>query len=207
MVPQHDNLPASFRRHPVELDDPALADEGFVPVPGIVGALEREHRSLGRRHFDDDIVEIVARSQETQASPGLFPGRIHVDQHGDDLAHRVGVDLSVAGAALAADRRRGGATGELKTKFLLEGCAELVAFQVVEQGLEGGTEIDLAGRKAAPLGDLGIVGVDARRAPPNRQSRRQSGAGTAPAPAAYRGRRQVADNPAFFALFSTEKAN
>src|SRR5277367_6971134 len=47
VVAQHRHPAIAFGSDPVELDDPALASERLVAVPGIVGPLEREQRSLG----------------------------------------------------------------------------------------------------------------------------------------------------------------
>src|ERR1700722_10942536 len=55
VVAQHRHPPIAFRSDPVELDDPAFSREGLVPMPRIVGPLERQQRSFGRRHFHDDI--------------------------------------------------------------------------------------------------------------------------------------------------------
>ena len=59
-MPQHGNLPVPFRGDPVELDDPPLAHEGFVPMPGIVCTLERYQSSLDGWHLNEDIIEITA---------------------------------------------------------------------------------------------------------------------------------------------------
>src|SRR3984957_10366611 len=92
MMAQHRHPPIAFRSDPVELDDPALAGEGLVPVPRVVGALERQQRSLGRRHLHDHIVEVVGRLQEAQAAAGILPTRVHVDEDGNNLAFRIGVE-------------------------------------------------------------------------------------------------------------------
>jgi hypothetical protein len=53
---QHDDLPVPPGRDPIELDNPPFAHEGLVSVPGIVGALERDQRSLDRRHFNNEVI-------------------------------------------------------------------------------------------------------------------------------------------------------
>ena len=62
-MPKHGDLPIALRRQPIELNDAALADKGFMSVPRIVAAFEREQRACDRRHLDDDIAEIVRGSQ------------------------------------------------------------------------------------------------------------------------------------------------
>src|SRR6185437_15526395 len=106
MVAQHRHPPIALGRHPVELDDPALASERLVPVPGIVGPLEGEQRSLDRGHLHDHVVEVIGRFEEAQAAAGILPGRVHIDENRNDLALRIGMNAPVLLAALAPDRRR-----------------------------------------------------------------------------------------------------
>src|SRR5437868_9948741 len=119
-------MAAAFGGHPVELNDAPLALERLMPVPGIVRAPEGHERALDRRHFGDEIVEILARAQQAQAAARLLPGRVHVQEHGDDLAFRVGMDLAIAAAAASAHRSGGGSAREIDAEFLLEGCAKFV---------------------------------------------------------------------------------
>ncbi len=86
MVPEHCDLPVALRGKPVELDDAALADKRLMAMPRIVAALERKQRARNRRHFDNDVIKIVRRTQQAQSSAGLAPAFIHVDENGDDLA-------------------------------------------------------------------------------------------------------------------------
>jgi hypothetical protein len=72
-----------------------------MAVPGIVATFESQHRAGDRRHFDDDVVEIGGRAQQAQPAAGLLPRLVHIEQHGDDLALGVGVDLAVAEVAAA----------------------------------------------------------------------------------------------------------
>ena len=58
---------------PVELDDAPLAVEGLVPVPGILGPPEGEHRAADRRDLHDRIVEIVGRLQKPEPSARMLP--------------------------------------------------------------------------------------------------------------------------------------
>ena len=72
------------------------------------------------------------------------------------------MDAPVSGAALAADRNRGRAPGEIESELLLERLPEFVAFQVVEEFAERGAVGKLRDREAPALGDLRVVGVDLR---------------------------------------------
>src|SRR3984885_11380073 len=162
MVAQRRHPPIAFRCDPVELDDPAFADERFVAMPGIVGPFEREQRSLGRRHLHDHVVEVVGRFQQAQAAAGILPARVHVNEHRNDLAFRVGMDPTVLGATLTANRRRGRPPGEIEAELLFERIAELVALQFGDELTERWTIGKLPDGEAPALGDLRIVGVDFR---------------------------------------------
>src|SRR5512135_114934 len=50
-------------RHPVELDDTPRTIERLETVPGVGLVLEHEQCSLVRRHFGNDVIEIVGRTQ------------------------------------------------------------------------------------------------------------------------------------------------
>ena len=109
---------------PVELDDPALAFERQMAVPGTVGAEESDERAVGRRHFDGDIVDVVTRTKKTEAAAVVVPGGIQVEQDGDNFAGGVVVNLSVVRAATPSDRDSGRAAGKVDAKFFLEGFAK-----------------------------------------------------------------------------------
>src|SRR5690242_9836158 len=83
-------------RHPVELDDAARTVERLESVPGVGRVLEDEERAFIGRHFGDDVVEIVRRTQQTQPPGRALPLAVHIDENGDQLALAVGVDLAVA---------------------------------------------------------------------------------------------------------------
>jgi hypothetical protein len=82
---QHGNLAIALRRKPIELDDAPFANEGFMAVPRIVTPLERQQRSRNRRYFNDNVIEIAGRSQQSQSAPRLVPTLVHVDENGDDF--------------------------------------------------------------------------------------------------------------------------
>src|ERR1700722_1125397 len=138
VVAQHRHSAISFRSDPVELDDPAFASKGLVPVPGIVRPFERKQRTLGRGHLHDHVVEVVGRFQQAQATAGILPARVHVNEDRNDLAFRIGVDAPVLRAALTPNRRRGRAPGELEAELLLERFAEIVALEFGDKLAERG---------------------------------------------------------------------
>src|ERR1700722_674212 len=169
VVAQHRHPAIAFGGDPIELDDPAFAGKGLVPVPGIVSPLERQERPLGRRHLHDHIIEVVSRFQQAQAAAGILPSGVHVNEDGDDLAFRIGMDASIFLAALAPNRRRGRPPGEIEAEFLLEGFAEIAALEFGDELAERRPIGKLRDGKAPALGDLWIVGVDLRaRLRPNK---------------------------------------
>ena len=147
--------------HPVELDHAALAFEGQMAVPGAVGTQKGDERAVGRRNFDGHIVDVFTRTKETEAAAGIVPRGIQVEQHGDNFAGGIVVDLAVVRAATAAHRDGGGAAGEVHAKFFLEGFAKFRGLQRVNHGLEAGAEFYGIQREAARLRDAGIIGIDA----------------------------------------------
>jgi hypothetical protein len=42
-----------------------------VAMPRVVATFEREERSLNRRHFEDHVIDIVRRLQQSQSPPAL----------------------------------------------------------------------------------------------------------------------------------------
>jgi hypothetical protein len=147
--------------HPVELDDAALAFERQMAVPGTVGTQESDERAVGRRDFDGHVVDVVTRAKKTEAAAGIVPGGIQVEQHGNNFAGGIVVNLAVVRAAAAAHRDGGGTAGEVHAKFFLEGFAKFFRLKRIDHGLEAGTEFDGIEREAARLRDAGIIGIDA----------------------------------------------
>src|SRR5271166_3232255 len=160
LVAQHGDAAVAFRRDPVELDHAALARERLVAVPGIVGALEGQKRPGRGRNLHDRIVEAVGRFQQPQPPARMLPLRVHVDQNGDDLARRVGMDAPVSWAAVTADGDRVRSADKIEAELLLENLAEFVTRQFVEEISEMGAVRKLIDREAAALGDPRIVAVD-----------------------------------------------
>src|SRR5580704_8395080 len=108
MPEPHDRLIALIH-HPVELHDAALAAKRQMSVPGMIRAQKSDEippsgDNFGRRVFD------VFCAQQTQASPGVIPERIQINQDRDDFANRIGVNLAVAAGTAPAHRNRRGPT-------------------------------------------------------------------------------------------------
>ncbi len=86
VMPQHDQLLAPLRGHPVELNDAAFARRRQCPCQ------ERSERRKAMSvpphggDFLGEIVDVGSRAQQAQPAAGLVPGGIEVDQNRDDLA-------------------------------------------------------------------------------------------------------------------------
>src|SRR6202050_127807 len=132
-----------------------------MPVPGAVETQEGDERAVGRRNFDRHIVDVVTRAKKAEAAAGIVPRGIQVEQHGDNFAGGIVVDLAVVRAATAAHRDSGGTAGEVYAEFFLEGFAKFRGLQRVNHGLEAGAEFNGIKREAARLRDAGIIGIDA----------------------------------------------
>ena len=105
-MPQRDQFLAALVGDPVELDYPAFADELLVTVPGVVAPAETDQvPSTGGTSAIMSSRSVPGLQQPQAASLG-FPAVVHVDQDGDDLAGRVGVDEPIPGATPAACRDR-----------------------------------------------------------------------------------------------------
>ena len=144
-------------RHPVELDDAARPCDRRMAVPGMRRDAESEQRSGRRRHFGDDILEIVRRAQQPQPAARRLPGFVHIDEDGDELGSGVGMDPAVAGPRLAAHRDHGRAIGEIDGELLGEGGAEIRPLELGDEGGESRAIAQIGQRKAARLGNLRVI--------------------------------------------------
>src|SRR3954464_10392964 len=89
---------------PVHLDRAARAVERLMAVPGFLRTPKDEQRPAMRRDLLGVVVEVRAVLQDTQPPAVLVPRVIHVEEHGDELGGRIGVDLAVVRTAFAAHR-------------------------------------------------------------------------------------------------------
>jgi hypothetical protein len=71
--------------YPVELNHAPLAGERFVAMPRVIAPLKCKKRPFHRRHFEDDVIEIGARSQQTQSAARVSPTRVQINQKAYDL--------------------------------------------------------------------------------------------------------------------------
>src|SRR5271166_2002456 len=92
----------------------------------------------------------------------MLPRRIHVIQVRDDLAPRVGMDSSVLGAAMAADRDGMRQAREIEIELVLESFTERLRRELIEELAECGSIRQLVNRKASALGDAGVIAIDFR---------------------------------------------
>jgi|SRR6516162_3100530 len=160
MMAQHRQPLIARGREPVELNHAPLADKRLMAMPGVARPLESNKGALSGRDFKNNVADVVARAQQAQAAARIFPAGIHIDEYGDDLAQRIRVDSAVARAAPTAHRNRARPSRQINVKFPLEGCAELIGLELIEEARKCrpvGNPVDW---KAAPLRYLRIILVD-----------------------------------------------
>src|SRR5882672_4950381 len=94
-------------RDVVELDGAPLAVEGLVPVPAIGRDLEDQAASGVGRYLGRVAGQVVVVIEEAEAPFGRAPAGIQVQQGGDELRLRIGVDAAVflSGAAAHGEHR------------------------------------------------------------------------------------------------------
>src|SRR6266478_5715329 len=88
----------------VELDGAPLAVEGLVPVPAVGRDLEDQAASGVGRYLGGVASQVVVVVEEPQAPLGRAPAGVQVEQHGDQLGFRIGVDPAVLFPRAAANR-------------------------------------------------------------------------------------------------------
>src|SRR5690606_40649711 len=79
----------------VHLDGQALAHHRLVAVPAVVGHLKHHHGAELGGDFLDKVVEIGAIAENAQMAAAVPPVLVEVQQHGDHLGFRLGVDTAV----------------------------------------------------------------------------------------------------------------
>src|SRR5260221_8040454 len=126
-------------------------------------AAERDHHAGDRRYLSDAILEIVGASQQAQAAGLRLPNRVHVQQQGDDLGRRIGMDATVLAVALAAQRDHRRTPGEVYREFLLDCLAQRLAFQLGGEVAEGAAAHLGTERKAAMAGERRKIGDQCRQ--------------------------------------------
>ena len=146
-----------LRGDPIELDGASRTGNRLVAVPGIVGSPERQQRAAVGRHFGDVVVEIVGPTQEPKTPRVLLPALVHVEQDGDDLGLRVGVDRAVAFAHIAAHRVHGRPTGQVDVELAFDRRLELRTAQLVDQRAEMPVDLELRGRMRSRPRNLRII--------------------------------------------------
>jgi mitochondrial fission protein ELM1 len=118
---------------PIELDHLAFADKRFMAVPGMVRAAEDEQSAVGGRDLRRVIVEAGAIEYPKAAAFIIVPIRVHVEQDGNDLAFRVGMDAAVMSAAFAAHGNHRRASRQIDAEFRLYRTAEGLTPQFIQQ--------------------------------------------------------------------------
>src|ERR1700730_14080003 len=129
-------------------------------MPRVVAALKREERAFLRRHFEDHVIEIVTRSQQTQPAADALPFRIHVDQPRDYFCLRIGMDFSILLRAAPPRGDHSGPACQIDGEFALKCSTEFRAIEIVDELLKLRPESHLTQRKAAGLRNLWVIIVD-----------------------------------------------
>ena len=92
--------------HVVHLDDVALADEGFVAVPGFWSVGEDQEGAVDRGDLAGVVFQVVGAAEEAEAAglvlEGIAGGGVEVEEDCDALGGGVGVDVAVFGVGVAA---------------------------------------------------------------------------------------------------------
>jgi hypothetical protein len=162
-VAQQFALRGEVARHPVDHDVAPDALVRLVAVERFVGAAERDHRAEIGWHFADHVVEIGRRAQQPQAAAARLPLVVEVDQHGNQLGRRVGVNATVLGGAAATHGDHLRPADEIDAELLREGARRLFALQLLDQPAEQRTVMRRLDGQQAGLLDLGKVVADRRR--------------------------------------------
>src|SRR5208337_3213008 len=145
---------------PVHLNRAARPDKWLMAMPGMVAAPEADQSPIFWRHFDDEVIEIRARAEQPEAAACPLPSRVHVDQYGDDLACRVGMDLTVLLRATAPHREHDRPATQVDSELALERLPHVLPSQLIDQGSERRTVRQSVQREATGQVHPGEAGVD-----------------------------------------------
>ncbi len=107
-----------------------------MPVPRRLRALEDQHGAVVGRDFGGIILEVVAVAEDAQPTHLLRPLAIEIEQDGDDLVLAVGVDLTILGARVTAQRIHLRPAGELDAELLLDHFLEFAAVEIGDHVLD-----------------------------------------------------------------------
>src|SRR5580765_4119695 len=120
----------------VELDGAPLAVEGLVPVPAVGRHLEDQAAPGVGGDLGGVPGEVVVVVQEPQPPLGRAPSTIQVEQDGDELGFRIGVDLAVLRSRAAAHGEHRRTVLQVHAETLPDQIPQLDAVHLVHQGRE-----------------------------------------------------------------------
>jgi hypothetical protein len=149
--------------HPVELQRTALTDMGAMTVKRSLAAPKGQHRPGERRHLRRIIIKIARTAQQPQPALGMIPHWVHVEQQGDDLARRIGMDAAVIAVASAAHCQQGRPIGQIDAELLLDRAAQLGTPQRGDEVRETAPIFQTLNRIAAVTADLRKIGEKRRQ--------------------------------------------
>src|SRR5882672_3098630 len=152
-VPLQIVLASFFGRDVVELDGAPLAVERLVSVPAVRGDLEDQAASGVGRYLGGVAREVVVVVEEPQAPFGRAPAGVQVEQHGDQLGFRIGVDPAVLFPRAAANREHRRPVLEIHAQALADEIPERDAVHLLHERREPPRAKNRFRGKAAALGD------------------------------------------------------
>src|SRR5882672_12353314 len=138
----------------VELDGAPLAVEGLVSVPAVRRDLEDQAAARVGRYLGRVTGQVVVVVQQTQAPFGRAPAGIQVEQDGDELRFRIGVDAAVFRSRSAAHGEHRRPVLQVHAEPLADQVPQLETVHLVHERGEAARIRDRFGRKAATLSDM-----------------------------------------------------
>src|SRR6266496_5623159 len=139
----------------VELDRAPLALERLVPVPAVRRDLEDQAPSGLGGHFRGVRSQVPVVVEEPEAPFGRAPGRVQVEQHGDELGFGIGMDPAVFLPRAAANRKHRMSVPQIHAEALADQVPQLDAVHLPHERREPPRARNRFRGKAAPLADAG----------------------------------------------------
>ena len=132
-------------------------------MPGILRAQERCQRAAVRRNLGDEIIKVVGLAQHAQAACAPIPDFVEIEQAGDELGLRIGMDAAILLLRLAAHGDHQRFVGKLDAILLRHDVLEFPASDVLDQPGKRRPVGKLRKREDAGLADIGKVRPDRRQ--------------------------------------------
>ncbi len=119
-MPQKFRVRRGTAGHPVDHDVPADTDERLMAMERAKGTSKRNQHPRHRRHFGDDIVQVVPSAQQSQTSTLSFPPVVEIQLRGNQFRYAVGMDPSVPLLTTTAYGDRGRSPAQINVEPLKE---------------------------------------------------------------------------------------